>query len=110
MDRPSDRRSHRRVPFCYPVEVVHGEHYLASCPSCDISEGGLQLATELPDVAQVKLVVGMMQEDSLRGALIKGEVAWHQTKHTGIRFVDLPPEMLSMLRAYVEEQARKGAN
>jgi PilZ domain len=111
MDHPSDRRSHRRVPFNCPVEIVHGEDYLPACPSLDISEGGLRLATELPETfeaSEVKLLIAMLHDDDLHGSLVKGEVAWRQTESTGIRFMGLSSETQSLLRQYVEEQ--DGAN
>lgn len=101
MDQVADRRSHARVPFVDNVRIMLKDTTLPRCPSCDISHGGIGLATSLPVETRLHLVLTLPLDNEIQTLLLEGTVCWRKLNACGVRFENVSSQARVCLTEYI---------
>jgi uncharacterized protein (TIGR02266 family) len=112
---PSDRgstRAHERLAFEIQIDIV-SEHNLYAGLSQNISKGGLFVATHVSHPVGTRLEIRLLLPGDVTATTLLTEVRWIRPRGDdgegsaaglGLRFVDLPPDVLPKLAEFASNR------
>jgi uncharacterized protein (TIGR02266 family) len=113
-DRGATRaRAHERLAFEIQIDIL-SEHNFYAGLSLNLSEGGLFVATHASHAVGTRLEIRLLLPGDVAPTRLMTEVRWVRplsedsegpAAGLGLRFVDLPPEVLPKLAEFARNRA-----
>src|SRR5271165_3233624 len=101
-----ERRRAVRVPVQAPVEITLPDERKADGILLDLSETGMDVLTSEPQSPGALLAFHFQLPDGALEIEAHGQVAWaNPNGQTGVRFIDLPADISSQLKAWLKAAA-----
>jgi len=101
-----ERRRAVRVPVQAPVEITLPDERKADGILLDLSETGMDVLTSEPQSPGALLAFHFQLPDGVLEVEAHGQVAWaNPNGQTGVRFIDLPADISSQLKAWLKAAA-----
>jgi CheY-like chemotaxis protein len=105
-----ERRRSLRVPVQAPVELTLPDSHNVEGILLDLSETGMEVLTAEPQLADNLLGFRFQLPGGVLEIKAHGKVAWaNPNGQTGVRFLDIPPEVSAELKKWVLTVANPGA-